>query len=104
MMTGWIGKKTSLDLSILTGTAYINVTKVNFNGATLAKKYPASAIPLNCSIDFRFQFSNRYYFSAGINYNYMRTNMNVTVQPEDLSFKQSLNSTSINAGFGMNFK
>lgn len=104
MMTGSIGKKISIDLSVLTGTAYINMTKVNLNRATLAKKYPASAIPLNCSIDFRFQLSTMFYFSAGMNYNYMRANMNVTVQSQELSFKQSLNAASINSGFGINFK
>lgn len=104
MVTGSIGKKISLDLSVLTGTAYINMTKVNFDGATLAKSYPASAIPLNCSIDFKLRLNNRYYFSVGMDYNYIRANMNVTAQSQDFSFKQSLNTISISLGFGINFK
>lgn len=104
LMTGAIGKNISLDLSILTGAAYINVTKVNLNGATVAKKYPASAIPLNCSIYLQFRLNSRWYFVGGMDYNYMRANMNVTVQSQDLSFKQSLNSISIRSGFGINFK
>lgn len=100
MMTGSIGKKFSLDLSVLTGTAYINATKVNLNGEIFAKKFPASAIPLKCAIDLKFQLTTKWHFVTGITYNYMRSSMNVTIQSQDISFKQSLNSTSVNCGLG----
>lgn len=103
MITGFIGKKISLDLSVLTGTAYINATKVNLNGETIAKKYPASAIPLKCAVDLRFRLSGNVYFIIGSGYNYMRATMNTTVESQDLSFKQSLNTVTINSGFGVNF-
>lgn len=104
MITGFIGKKISLDLSILTGTAYINATKVNLYGETIARKYPASAIPIKCAVDLRFQLSSKLYFMIGSGYNYMRANMNATVESQELSFKQSLNTATINSGFGVNFK
>lgn len=104
MITGFIGKKISLDLSILTGTAYINATKVNLNAETIARKYPASAIPIKCAVDLRFRIGSKLYFMIGPGYNYLRANMNATVELQELSFKQSLNTVTINTGFGVNFK
>lgn len=103
MITGLIAERVFVDLSILSGTAFINATKVNRNGETVPRKYPATAIPLKCALDFRYSFNDKCFFFAGTSYSYMRPTFNVTVQLQDLSFKQSMNAFGINGGIGFIF-
>jgi hypothetical protein len=103
MITGNIGKKIVLDIGALTGYAYINAPKVNVNNEVVSKKNNTNAIPLKFAVDFRFTFTQKAYLFSGINYLYMRPNFITTVQSEDISFKQQMNTIGINAGIGFIF-
>jgi len=103
MITGNISKKIVLDMAALTGYAYINAPKVNVNNEVVSKKNNTNAIPLKFAVDFRFLFTQKAYFFSGINYLYMRPNFNTTVQSQDISFKQQMNTIGINVGIGFIF-
>lgn len=103
IMTGLITPKISLDLSVLSGTAFINASKVNVNSEVIKKKSPTSAVPLKLTLDFRFHCNRSFYLFTGVSYNYMRAHFNVTVESQELSFNQSMHTTGITAGVGFNF-
>lgn len=103
MITGSIASRMFLDASVLSGTAFINASKANVDGRLIQKNYSTSAVPLRFAIDFRLLLNRRFYLFAGVNYNYMCANFNVTVESQELSFKQRMNSADINAGIGCNF-
>jgi len=90
-------------MAALTGIAYINAPKVNTNNEVVSKRNNTNAIPLRFAVDFRFLITQKTYLFSGVNYLYMRPNFNTTVQSQDISFKQQMNTIGINAGIGFIF-
>ena len=103
MITGNISNKIVLDMGALTGIAYINAPKINVNNEVVSEKNNTTAIPLKFALDFRFLLTRKAYLFSGLNYLYMRPSFNTTVQSQDLSFKQQMNTVGINAGIGFIF-
>ena len=103
-----VGKKTSFDLSVLSGLAFVTSPESKVNGEVVAQKDNSTTVPLKLAGDFRFRFNTSGYLFGGVNYTYMKPRFNVSTQTglgtsENVTFNQKMNMIGVNAGIGFSF-
>jgi len=108
MATAKLSEKTSFDLSVMSGVAFVTSPESKLNGEVVAKKDNSTTVPLKLAGDFRFHFNTSGYLFGGVHYTYMKPGFNVNTQTglgtsENVSFNQKMNMIGVNAGIGFGF-